>query len=102
MGETISQWRRVIKLHITFVNHINIQRDDDAGAKIIVGALQHDCGGLADWSSARRRQYPMRTIVWQWRQSFNHPIGNIDAAGGPNASGGGIEVGGHGRCCSAS
>ena len=32
-------------------------------AKIIVGTLRRDYGSLADWSSARRRQCPMRTAM---------------------------------------
>jgi hypothetical protein len=32
-------------------------------AKIIVGTLRRDYGSLADWSSARRRQYPMPTAM---------------------------------------
>ena len=32
-------------------------------AKIIVGMLQRDYGGLADRSSARRRHYCMRTVM---------------------------------------
>ena len=31
IGQAISQRRRVIKLHITFVKHIFVQQDDDAG-----------------------------------------------------------------------
>jgi len=32
-------------------------------AKIIVGMLQRDYGSLADWSTARRRQNPMRMAM---------------------------------------
>ena len=45
-GEAVSQWRGVTILHITFVNNINEQEDDDAEAKIIDATLRRDPAAL--------------------------------------------------------
>jgi hypothetical protein len=59
-------------------------------AKIIVGTLQRDYGGLIDWSSARRQQNPMRTAMV--RRSITRPETSTQQVS-RTTSGGTIEVG---------
>ena len=84
MGETVSQWRRVIKLHITFVNDTNIQQDDDAGQNYrwyVAARLWQP------YRSAFRRPVP-KSDADDSGASLKCPIGDIDAVGEPSDVGG--------------